>query len=149
MNSIAEYLATILISEKVRFDLQTLDKYVLVGYPDIRKIVNLAQQNTHDGVLQSLTSQGEVGDYKYELVDLIQLDAWGKIRQVVCENVVGEEWEDVYRFLYENLQRAPKFQAVSRWEEGIIIIAEHLYKHALSADPEICAAAMFIRLGQI
>lgn len=146
---VSEYLATILISEKVKFDLLTLDKYVSVGYPDIRKIVNLAQQHSHDGVLQKLSSQGEAGDYKFELVDLIQLDKWTKIRELVCENVVGEEWEELYRFIYENLHRAPKFQNQDRWEEGIVIVADHLYKHTLSADPEINAAAMFIKLGQL
>jgi hypothetical protein len=85
----------------------------------------------------------------FELIDLIQLDRWASARELVCENVSGEEWEDLYKFLYENLSRAPKFQNTERWEEGIVIIAEQLYKHALSADPEICMAACLIRLGQL
>jgi DNA polymerase III delta prime subunit len=148
-DDISEYAATILIREKVKFDLQTLDKYISIGYPDIRKIVNTMQQHTHSGVLTIPSSQGEVGDYKYELLDLIQLDKWVKMREIVCGNVSGEEWEDLYRFLYENLHRAPKFENTQRWEEGIIIVADHLYKHTLSADPEINAAAMFIKLGQL
>ena len=67
----------------------------------------------------------------------------------MCENVVGEEWEEVYRFLYENIEKAPKFKNSSKWEEAIITIAEHLYKHSISADPEICMAACLIRLGQL
>ena len=126
-DNIAEYLARILINEKVKFDLQTLDKFVSVGYPDIRKIVNLAQQNTHEKILQPPTSHGEVGDYMYKLIDLIQLDKWGKARELVCKNATTEEWEEIYKFLYENLHRAPKFQNQQRWEEGIVIIAEHLY----------------------
>jgi DNA polymerase III delta prime subunit len=148
-DDISEYVATILIHEKVKFDLQTLDKFISIGYPDIRKIVNTMQQHTHSGVLTIPSSQGEVGDYKYELLDLIQLDKWVKMREIVCGNVSGEEWEDLYRFLYENLHRAPKFENTQRWEEGIIIVADHLYKHTLSADPEINAAAMFIKLGQL
>lgn len=146
---ITEHVATILIKEKVKFDIRTLDKIVSIGYPDIRKIINLLQQYTHENVLQPPIAQGEVGDYKFELIDLIQLDKWNKIRKIVCENVSGEEWEDLYRFLYENLHRAPKFENPQRYEEGILIIAEHLYKHSLCADPEINAAAMFIRLGQL
>lgn len=148
-NDVAEYLATILIQEKVKFDIQTLDKYISVGYPDIRKIVNLAQQHTHNGILQSPSSQGEAGDYKFEFIDLIQHDKWSKARELVCQNATAEEWEEIYRFLYENLNRIPKFEKHERWEEGIIIVAEHLYKHTLSADPEICMAACLIRLGQV
>lgn len=148
-NNVTEYVASVLISEKVKFDLPLLDKYVSVGYPDIRKIINLIQQHTFNHTLQPLNSQGEAGDYKFELIDLIERDRWAKAREIVCDNVAGEEWEEVYRFLYENIHKAPKFQATEKWEEAIIIIAEHLYKHSLSADAEICMAACLIRLGQL
>jgi len=148
-DSVLEYIATILAHEKVRFTIDLLDKYVSVGYPDIRKIVNLVQQHTVDGKLQPLTTQGESGDYKFELLDLIQLDAWTKVRELVCLNVSGEEWEYVYRFLYDNLNKAPKFKNHEKWESGIVVIAEYLYKHALAADPEINFAACVIQLGQI
>lgn len=148
-DSVLEYIATILAHEKVRFTIDLLDKYVSVGYPDIRKIVNLVQQYTVDGKLQPLTTQGESGDYKFELLDLIQLDEWTKVRELVCINVSGEEWEYVYRFLYDNLNKSPKFKTRENWESGIVIIAEYLAKHALIADPEINFAACMIQLGQI
>jgi len=148
-NDIAEFAASILISEKIKFDIDLLDKYVAVGYPDIRKIVNLLQQNSNNGILQPLSTTSESGDYKFELIELIEGDSWKEARALVCENVLPEEWEDLYRFLYENLGSAPKFQNKNKWEEGIVIIADHLYKHSLVADPEINAAAMFIRLAQV
>ena len=148
-NNVTEYIAAVLIKERVKFDLPLLDRYVSVGYPDIRKIINLAQQHTFNQTLQPLASQGEAGDYKFELIDLIEQDKWKTARELVCENVVGEEWEEVYRFLYENIEKAPKFKNSSKWEEAIITIAEHLYKHSISADPEICMAACLIRLGQL
>lgn len=148
-NNVTEYVASVLIKERVKFDIQLLDKYVAVGYPDIRKIINLTQQHTFDNVLQSLNSQGEAKDYKFELINLIEQDKWKESRELVCANVSGEEWEEVYRFLYENINKTTKFQDVTKWEEAIITIAEHLYKHSISADPEICLAACFIRLGQL
>lgn len=148
-NDIAEFAASILIAEKVKFDIDLLDKYVAVGYPDIRKIINLLQQNTVNGTLQALTTASESGDYKFELIELIESDSWKDARTLTCDNVLPEEWEDLYRFLYENLNKAPKFQHKNKWEEGIIIIADHLYKHSLVADPEINAAAMFIKLAQL
>jgi DNA polymerase III delta prime subunit len=148
-NDIAEYVVGILISEKIKFDLDLVDKYVDVGYPDVRKIVNLLQQNCHDGVLQAPKQTAEAGDYKFALLNLVELDEWVEARQLACSQVASEEWEDVYRFFYENLHKAPKFTEKAKWEEGILIIAEHLYKHGICSDAEINAAAMFVRLGQV
>jgi hypothetical protein len=91
----------------------------------------------------------EAGDYKFALLDLIGADKWDDARALACANVSAEEWEDVYRFLYENLDKSAKFAKKDKWESGIVIIAEHLYKNSIVADPEINAAAMFIRLTQV
>ena len=148
-NDIAEYLINILASEQVAFDLDMLDKYLAFGYPDIRKVVNLLQQNTVDGVLQPPTLSGEVGDYKFKLLELIERNKWSEARKLVCATVTSDEWDNVYRFLYENLARSPKFQVQDKWEEAIITVAEHLYKHTICADPEICMASCLIQLGQL
>lgn len=150
-NDIAEYLACILSKERIRFDLDRLDKYIAAGYPDVRSILGALQQFSVDGVLLS-PIDGDVGataDYRYELIELIEKDKWNEARDIVCNNVQQEEYEDVYTFLYNNINRSPKFQVTEKWEEAIIIIAEHLYKHSAVADAEINAAAMFIRLGMI
>lgn len=146
---VAEYLIQILAAERVKFDLDLLDKYIALGYPDIRKIVNLLQQHTTDGILIKPTTEGDLGDYRFTLLELIELDRWVEARKLLCANVLTEEWESLYRFMYENINRSPKFQQVSNFEEGIIIIAEHLYKNSIVADPEINFAAMMIRLGQL
>lgn len=148
-DDIAEYLIRILAQENVKFDLDLLDKYLAYGYPDVRKMVNLLQQNTVDGQLQQPVLSGETGDYKFKLIELLEANKWIEARKLVCANVTSDEWEGVYRFLYENLQRSPKFAVKEKWEEAIVVIAEHLYKHTIVADPEINAAAMFIRLGQL
>ena len=147
-NDVAERIAMILVEERVKFSVELVDTYVAAGYPDIRKIINMLQQNTINGVLHSPTSV-ESGDYKFKLIELIETDRWFEIRKLLCGTVAAEEWEDVYRFLYENLNKAPSFQVQEKWEAGIVIIADHLYKHGICADPEINAAAMFIRLAQL
>lgn len=149
IDQVTESVARILLQEKIKFDLDLLDKYVRVGYPDIRKIINLLQQNSHSGKLLPLETQSEAGDYKFKLLGLVEQDDWFNARMLLCGEVAAEEWEDVYRFLYENLDKAPKFETKDKWEAGIVIIADHLYKHTLVADPEINAAAMLIRLAQV
>jgi len=148
-DEIAELTAKLLLAENVKFTIDLLDKYIAVGYPDIRKIINLLQQNTIDGKLQSLVAESESGDYKFKLLDMITIDDWENARKLACSNVASEEWEDLYRFLYENLDKSKKFSKKEKWEAGIVVVADHLYKNALFADPEINAAGMFIRLSQI
>lgn len=148
-DDITEYVATILIKEDITFDLDLLDRYVSVGYPDVRKIVNLLQQNSIDGQLHEAIGGAEAGDYKFELLDKLTDGDWIGARKLCCGTVVAEEWEDVYRFLYENLDKSKTFKKQEKWEAGIVAIAEHLYKHGICADPEINAAALFITLSTI
>lgn len=148
-DAVLEYAATVLIQERVKFTADLLDKYTSVGYPDIRKVINLLQQNTHDGRLQPLQSAGESGDYKFKLLELIETGSWVEARQLACAEVAREEWEDVFRFMYENLEKSPTFSNTEKWEAGIVILADHLYRHSLVADPEINFAACMIRLGQL
>ena len=147
-DKVAEFVANILVLEKIKFSLEQLDGYVAVGYPDIRKIINLLQQNSIDGKLLPIT-QAATSDYKFQLLDLIETGDWFEARKLACAQVSSEEWEDVYKFLYENLSKSPSFAIRDKWEAGIVVIADHLYKHSMVADPEINAAAMFIRLGQL
>lgn len=150
VNDIAEYLVNVLAAEKVQFNLNVLDKYITAAYPDIRAILQLVQQHSVNGALLPPPNEATTGDYKFQLLDLIERDKWTQARAITCSNVLPEEWEDVYRFLYENISRAPKMtEDVSKWEEAIIIIAEHLYKNAIVGDQEINMAACFIRLGQL
>ncbi len=148
-NDIAEYCINILAAEHIQFSLTTLDKYIAFGYPDIRKIVNSLQQNAIDGSLQEPHTEGTIGDWKFDLLDLIERDKWVDARKLVCGNVDGEEWVEVYRFLYRNLKSSPKFADHNKWEEGIVTISKHLRDHGLVDEPEINAAAMFISLGQL
>lgn len=148
-NDIAERLISLLACERVSFDLDLLDKYITYGYPDIRKIINSLQQNTIDGKLQEPKFEGAGSDYKFKLLELIERNKWTDARKLLCESIMPDQWEEVYRFLYENIHRAPKFSDKEKWEEAIIIVAEHLYKHSICADSEINFAAMMIRIGQL
>lgn len=146
---VTEYMVNILVKEKIKFKLETLDRFVDVAYPDLRKIINLLQQYSVGGILSPLVQDAEVGDYKFKMLNLLETGNWDSLRVLLCENVSTEEWEDVYTFLYNNLNKANTFKFKQNWEEGIVIIAEYLYKHAICADPEINFAACIIKLSQI
>jgi replication factor C small subunit len=142
------YVGTVLHKENIKCTLELLDSYVSLGYPDIRKVINLLQQNTINGKLLPIT-QAETSDYKFKLLDLLEQGNWIEIRNLTCSQVSAEEWDDVYEFLYTNLSKVPKFSKKETWESGIVIIADHLDKHGRSTLPQINAAAMFIKLEQL
>ncbi len=146
-DDVTEFVAKILLTEKVNFNIELLDKYVAAGYPDIRVIIGMLQKNTHDNKLHALTESTD-GDYKFQLLDLLERGDWVGARKLTCANVAAEEWEDVFTFLYENIHRCPTFSQ-DKWEEGIVIINDHMIKHTFASDPELNAAALWIRLGQV
>ena len=73
---------------------------------------------------------------------------WVAARKLVCTAVPSEDMEHIFPLMYENIHKSPKYTPKDKWEEAIITIADHLYKHTLVADPEINIAAMFIKLSQ-
>jgi DNA polymerase III delta prime subunit len=140
--------AEILATECVDFDLDVLDKYIASAYPDIRKIINLLQQHSLDNKLITPTT-ADSSDYNFKIIELLEKGDLRELRKVVCENVSREEYEGLYRFLYENIKRVPKFSDVDAFEGAIVQIASYLYKHGICADPEINFAALCIELGQL
>lgn len=144
-------LAEVLTAEKVKVaNIEVLDTYVNMAYPDMRKLLMLAEQNTIDGTLAAEPVSKDTSiEYKLEILSLLDAGNWEAIRNIVCENVDGDEWIEVYRFMYNYLHEVDRFKDVKKWKQGIIIIADHLYKHDKCADNEINFAACAIRLTDI
>jgi replication factor C small subunit len=93
-------VATILVEETVDFDLDTLDTYVKVAYPDLRKCINMVQQNVSEGRLQTPTAGEEgVSDYKIEMVELFKKGKIKEARTLLCGRARPEEMGDIFRWL--------------------------------------------------
>ena len=148
-NDIEEYVATILIQENITFNIETLDMFIHLGYPDIRKIVHLVQQHSTTGTLIIPTETETSSDFVIKFVDLIQKGQWLDVRSLLCLSVTSDGWDEVYRTLYTKIHLNPAFAYDKLWDDAIIIIGEHLYRHALVADPEINASAMISRINQL
>lgn len=149
INDVTEYAITVLASENIKFKLDVVDAYVATGFPDVRKIVNLLQQNSIGGVLQNPSATTKAAEYKFELLDMLAAGNWVEARKIVCANLANDEWTEFYRFLYDNLEKVPKFAKQATWEEAIVLVADYAKSHKLVDDPEINAAAMFIKLSYI
>jgi len=140
-------VATILIDEQVDFDLDTLDNYVRVTYPDLRKCINLIQQNVHDNHLDS-PQKGDAGeaDWKFEMVELFKAGKIQEARKLLCGKIRAEEMEEVYRWLYDNIEI---FGDEINQDKAILIIKQGLVDHTLVVDPEINLAATLIKLARL
>lgn len=138
--------ATVLVEEKIEFDLDTLDTYVKGTYPDLRKCLNNLQTNSLGGTLKSPEELENTADYKIEMVELFKKGKISEARKLVCGQVRPEEVEEVYRWLYDNISL---FGSEEQQEMAILVIREGLVNHALVADPEINLAATMIKLGAI
>ena len=140
-------VATILVEEGVAFDLDTLDSYVKVAYPDLRKCINMVQQNVTDNELHS-PNKGDEGeaDWKFDMVELFKAGKIQEARKLLCGKIRAEEMEEVYRWLYDNLEI---FGEDENQDKAVLIIKQGLVDHTLVADPEINLAATLIKLGRL
>ena len=140
--------ATVLVTEGMEFDLDTLDSYVKSTYPDLRKCLNALQANTVTGVL---TAPGEndksVQDWRLEAVALFKAGKIREARTVICNQASIEDVNAMYRWMYDNLaiwSSTPEGQ-----DEAILAIRKALVNSSLVADQEINLSACLVELSLI
>ena len=140
-------VAEILITEGVTPDLDTLDTYVKATYPDLRKCINTVQMNVQDSTLLK-PNEGDTGesDWKLEMVELFKAGKIEKARKLLCGTIRAEEMEEVYRWMYDNIDI---FGDDEKQDKAVLIIKQGLVDHTLVVDPEINLAATLIRLGNL
>jgi DNA polymerase III delta prime subunit len=139
--------ATILVEEGIDFDLDNLDTYVKVTYPDLRKCINLLQQHCVDGrLINPSTDDTGTADYKLEMVELFKKGKINEARKLVCGRALPEEIDELYRWLYDNVAI---FGNEEMQNKAILIIKQGAVDHSLVVDPEINLAATLIRLAHL
>lgn len=147
INEFTARVATILVEENVEFDLDTLDTFVKATYPDLRKCIQLVQQNSLNGKLH-MPEKGDSSeaDYRIEMVELFKKGKISEARKLVCGQARPEEIEEIFRWLYDNVAL---FGDDSQQEKAILIIKQGIVDHTLVNDPEINLAATLIRLSHL
>lgn len=138
-------LATICISENVAVDLETLDTYVQASYPDLRKSINLLQQNVVDNALQKpQAGDKSQSDWMLSAVELFKAGKYKDARTMIVSQARPEEYDDVYRFMYRNLQLWGETE--QQQDQAIVIIRNGIAKSIAVADPEINLSATLVEL---
>ena len=141
-------IATVLVAEGVELDIDTLDTYVRSTYPDLRKCLNLCQMNSADGKLTNVKGdEGGSADWRVDAVNLFKAGKIVEARKLMCSTVRPEEMEDVFRWMYDNLELFSTTQEGQ--DSAIMAIRTGLVNHSFVADPEINLSATMVELSQI
>jgi replication factor C small subunit len=140
--------ATILVEEKIEFDLDLLDTYVKATYPDLRKCINLLQQNSIEGALINPKQEDSgISDYRIEMIELFKQGKIQAARKLLCGRARPEEMEDIYRWMYTNLDLFGSTE--EQKDSALLVIKQGLVDHVICADSEINLAAVLVKLARL
>jgi len=100
--------------------------------------------NSVDGALTK-PNEGDTGetDWKLSMVELFKAGKIQEARKLLCGTVRTEEMEEVYRWLYDNVDLFPDP------DQAVLVIKQGLVDHTLVVDPEINLAAVLIKLARL
>jgi DNA polymerase III delta prime subunit len=135
---VAVHLTNILSKENVTYEKQAIATLVNAYYPDIRRIVGTAQQQTRDGKLVVNVSEVIAGDIKLKIVDALMskqpsTSKLMEVRQIVADAGV-RDFVELYRLLYDKVL---DYTSTDKVGQTIRDIAEGQFQDTFVADKEI------------
>ena len=142
--------ATVLVTENVEFDLDTLDNYVRASYPDLRKCLNQLQVNSTTGKLLSAQAQGNSEhELLLEATTMFKANKILEGRQQLMQyiSLYPTRIEDTYKWMFDNLDLWGKTQ--EQKDAAIIAIRNGLSTLPLVGIPEISLAATLCELTSL
>ena len=141
-------VAKILMDESVTPDLDILDTYVKATYPDLRKCLNLVQMNSTTGTLIApQANEGSAKDYRLDVVQLFKAGKIQEARKLLCKHARPEEMEDMFRWMYDNLDLFGDTE--EKKDRAILVIRNGLVNTSMVADAEINLSATLVELTQL
>ena len=150
---VAKHVAEILDGENINYELEDLKLVVNKYYPDVRKILNTCQVNTVDSDQNDLYLKIDqsvlVAGYKDKLLKELKSpskSSFKNIRQIIADSNL-EDFDDVFRFLYDSLDEYVK----DDMNKGIITISieEYMFHANFRIDKEINLMALITRILQV
>ena len=142
---VAKHIHDILLKENVMSNMEDLKVLIDSGYPDIRRVINVAQRNVVKNKLKLDTTSIIQNDYKLKLLKILKTQdkktAFKDIRQLLLDNKITD-FADLFRLLYDK---------VDDWGKGhvaqcILTLAKYQQSDAIVVDKEINAMSMIIEL---
>lgn len=146
--SVAVHVTKILKTENVEYQNDDLAYIVNTYYPDIRKVINVAQQSTFEGKLKINKESSLKTDTHQKLIEMIKNGigkptTFNEIRQFLADQRI-KVYDDYFAVLYQ------KVDEYSNGKQAIatIIISEYMYQCSLLITPlkEIALMACISKL---
>jgi hypothetical protein len=83
-------------------------------------------------------------DWMLAVIELFKKGEYKTARELIVSQARPEEYDDVYRFMYRNLDLWGT--TATQQDQAIVIIRDGMAKSSLCADPEINLSATLIEL---
>jgi len=144
---VAQHVANVLEQENINYELNDLVLVVNKHYPDVRKILNTCQVNNVEGTLK-IDKTVLTGGYKDALLKELKAankNSFKNIRQILADSNL-DDFEEIYRFLYDNLDEYGKDDV----NKALIIIEieNYMYHANFRIDKEINVMALISKILQ-
>ncbi len=144
----AQHVANILETEDVNYEISNLALVVNKYYPDIRKILNTCQTNIIENTLK-IDESILISGYKDKLLKELKSpnkSTFKNVRQIIADSNI-EDFEDVFRFLYDSMDEYVK----DDMNKGIITITieEYMFHANFRIDKEINTCALIAKILQV
>ncbi len=146
---VAIQMSKILKAEGVEFDVKDLVPIIDASYPDIRKVINTCQLNSHKGKLKVDVQNLLENDYKLKVLDILKSNddkrnKYMKLRQAIIDSRASE-FSELYTLLYDKVDE----YAHENTSGVILILGQRIAKSAVAIDKEIIAASTLIQILNI
>jgi len=134
---VAVHLINILETESVNYDKKDVATLVNAYYPDIRRVIGTAQQQTRDSKLVVNINEIISSDSKLKIMDTLTSNQTSiakvtEIRQIIADAGV-RDFTELYRLLYDKVQD----YAPDKIPQTVIHIAEGQFRDSFVPDKEI------------
>ena len=141
-------LVSVLDQENVEIDPDALETIVQRSYPDLRRGISLIQANSFDGKLNMPSADTEItSDVKLDMVVLFRAGKYAEGRKLICEKLAKDEYEEMYSFMYRNLEIWG--EDTSKQYRIILAIRDGLVNHSMCVDVEMNLSATLAELEMI
>jgi DNA polymerase III delta prime subunit len=139
-------MSKILKAEEIEFDVKDLVPIIDASYPDIRKVINTCQMNSHKGKLKIDVQNLLENDYKIKILDILKSNddkrnKYMKLRQALIDSKVTD-FSDLFTMLYDKVDE----YAAENTSNVILLLSDGQYKCSSAIDKEIPTAATLIQI---
>jgi DNA polymerase III delta prime subunit len=145
---VAQHVSVILDTEYIEYTVEDLVSVVNKHYPDVRKILNTCQVNNVEGTLK-IDKTVLTGGYKDALLKELKSPSkpsFKNIRQILADSNL-DDFEDVYRFLYDSLDEYGNNDLAKAMI--VIEIESYMYHANFRIDKEINVMALLASILKI